>query len=65
MDTNGTEERQVYLAADIMVLLGLGKSKTYDFLNKVYEEQEPFRVIKVGACLRVPKESFDKWLYGK
>lgn len=41
-------ERQVYLASDIQKALGLGKTKTYDFLNQVYKQQgqnPPFRVI--------------------
>ncbi len=58
-------ERKVYFATDIMMLLGLGKTKTYEFLNQVYKDKEPFRVIKVGSCVRIPKESFDKWFYDK
>ncbi|MCD8082840.1 MAG: DNA-binding protein [Clostridiales bacterium] len=44
-------------------MLGLGRTKTYEFLNSVYEERDPpFRVIKVGSAVRVPKKSFDAWL---
>lgn len=54
---------QVYLASDIQRVLGLGRTKTYDFLNEIYkQENPPFRVIKIGASVRVPKESFDAWL---
>lgn len=57
-------EKKVYLASDIQKALGLGRTKTYEFLNEVYNQKEPvFRVIKVGTAVRVPKESFDKWLY--
>ena len=58
-------ETQVYLASDIQKVLGLGKTKTYDFLNQVYKQQgqnPPFRVIKVGTSVRVHKQSFDDWL---
>lgn len=58
-------EKQVYLASDIQKALGLGKTKTYDFLNQVYSQQDenpPFRVIKVGTAVRVHKQSFDNWL---
>ena len=58
-------ERQVYMASDIQRALGLGKTKTYDFLNQVYKQQggnPPFRVIKVGSSVRVHKQSFDNWL---
>lgn len=57
-------EKQVYMASDIQKALGLGKTKTYQFLNEVYQQQNPlFRVIKVGTAVRVPKESFDQWLH--
>lgn len=57
------EETQVYLASDIQRTLRLGKTKTYEFLNEVYRQKEPpFRVIKVGTSVRVPKRSFDDWL---
>lgn len=56
-------ECQVYLAEDIQVTLGLGRSKTYQFLGEVYRNKRPFRVIKVGRLFRVPKESFDRWLH--
>lgn len=56
-------ERQVYMASDIQKALGIGKTKTYEFLNEVYEQKEPpFRVIKVGSSLRVLKQSFDNWV---
>ena len=57
-------ETMVYLASDIQKALGLGRSKTYLFLDEVYRRQEnpPFRVIKVGKLFRVPKKSFDDWI---
>lgn len=58
-------EKQVYMASEIQKALGLGKTKTYDFLNQVYKQQgenPPFRVIKIGSSVRVLKESFDNWL---
>ena len=65
MKEGNAMERQVYLASDIQKALGLGKTKSYDFLNQVYKQQEqnpPFRVIKVGTFVRVHKQSFDDWL---
>lgn len=58
-------ELKVYLAEDIQRFLGLGRSKTYEFLQDVYRKQEPFMVIKIGKLFRIPKWSFDNWLYGK
>ena len=58
-------EKKVYMASDIQIALGLGKSKTYEFLDKVYKDKGPFRVIKVGKLVRVPKDSFDNWINGE
>lgn len=55
-------EKKVYCPEEIMVMLGLSRTTTYQFLNKVYKDQSPFRVIKVNTVLRVPKEGFDAWL---
>ena len=56
-------EKQVYLASDIQKALGLGKTKTYQFLNEVYEQEKPiFKVSKIGTSVRVLKKSFDIWL---
>ncbi|MBO5021153.1 MAG: hypothetical protein J6D52_10860 [Clostridia bacterium] len=46
-------------------MLSLGRNSTYTFLDKVYREQKPFRVLKFGKVIRVPKASFDSWLAGK
>ncbi len=56
-------DSQVYMASDIQKILGLGKTKTYQFLNEVYRQKKPlFRVIKVGNSVRILKQSFDNWL---
>ena len=52
----------VYYPKEIGTMLGLTKSTTYNFLNKVYETQTPFKVIKINTVIRVPKEGFDAWL---
>ncbi len=62
---NKETEKMVYDVEDIQALLSLGRNSTYVFLNKVFKEQKPFRVLKFGKVIRVPKASFDKWLTGK
>ncbi|MBQ2879367.1 MAG: helix-turn-helix domain-containing protein [Anaerotignum sp.] len=57
--------KMVYSADDIQKILGLGRSMTYTFLEKVLCEQKPFKVLKVGKLYRVPKKGFDEWLNGK
>ena len=58
-------EKRDYDADDVQKLLGIGRSKAYNFLDEVYAEQKPFRVIKIGKLYRVPKEAFDRWLIGE
>jgi len=58
-------DQQVYLAGDIQRILGIGKSKSYTFLEEIYKQKNPpFRVLKIGKLFRVPKNSFDQWLNG-
>ena len=63
--TNNEAEKKVYNVEDIQTMLSLGKNSTYSFLDKVYKEKKPFRVLKFGKVIRVPKVSFDNWLNGK
>lgn len=56
--------QQVYKPSDVQNFLRIGRSKTYDFLAKVYLEGKPFRVLKVGNQYRILKSSFDDWLCG-
>ncbi len=56
------EIKKVYEVSDIQKILGLGRSKTYDFLDEVYKNKKPFNVIKIGKLYKVPKLSFDKWV---
>lgn len=54
--------KQVYDPIDIQKILGLGRSKVYEFLDEIYANQKPFRVIRVGRLYKIPKKSFDKWV---
>ena len=55
----------VYNVEDIQMMLSLGRNSTYSFLDIVYKERKPFRVLKFGKVIRVPKVSFDNWLNGR
>lgn len=57
--------KKVYNAEDVQKLLGIGRSKAYEFLEEVNEKQEPFRVLKIGRVYRIPKEPFDRWINGE
>lgn len=57
--------KKVYSADEIQVILGIGRTKVYEFLDSVNKKQKPFRVIKIGRVYRIPKDSFDKWINGE
>lgn len=61
VSTNHNEKR-VYEVEDIQEILNIGRTKAYDFIQEVYKEQKPFKVIKIGNIYRIPKISFDRWL---
>lgn len=55
----------VYEASDIQHKLSISKTSAYKLLKEAYEQNGPFRVIKIGTLYRVPKKEFDLWLYGE
>ena len=55
-------EKKVYKVEDVQNLLGLGRSKAYEFIENVYYDRKPFRVLKIGRSYRIPCNSFDRWL---
>lgn len=58
------ENSMVYTADDIKDILSISRTAVYAFLDEVYKDKEPFKVIKIGKSIRVPKESFDQWFFG-
>lgn len=56
--------KRVYDVSDIQIILGLGRSNVYKFLESVFRKQDPFKVIKVGKLYKVPREPFDNWVNG-
>ncbi len=60
-----TIKSSVYTVEDVRELLCIGRSGAYEFLNRVFNEQKPFRVIKIGRQIRVPRREFDAWLNGE
>jgi excisionase family DNA binding protein len=47
----------VLKASDIQQLLDLSRGKTYELLH-----QKGFPVMRIGRCLRVPRDAFLRWL---
>lgn len=58
-------KKTVYKPEDIQKILSIGRSKTYQFLEEVYLNQEPFKIIRIGTLYRIPAEPFDRWLNGE
>ena len=53
-------ERQVYKVEEVAKILGLGRTAAYELMKN-----PPFRVIRVGGSILIPKASFNKWLNGE
>ena len=56
MNTNN-ETNKFYTAKDIQNILRISKNSTYKLLVK-----PPFKIIKIGKTIRIPKEGFDLWI---
>ena len=56
---NNKLERQVYTVEEIRQILGIGRTATYALMHN-----PPFRVLKVGGRIVIPKASFERWLFG-
>lgn len=51
-----------YNAKDIQKILGIGRSRAYEYLKEVEKNGEPFKVIKIGTIYKIPILSFNKWI---
>lgn len=58
-------EKKVYEVEEIQEILGISRTKVYEYIKEVYKNQKPFMVIKIGSLYRIPKIPFDKWLEGE
>jgi len=50
-------DERLYTVSDISKILKISSRKAYDLCNSTRN----FKVVRVGRCLRVKKESFDDW----
>ncbi len=49
--------KRTYTVEEIAIMLGIGKSKAYALVKEGH-----FRFVRIGATIRVSKQSFDEWL---
>ena len=52
--------RQVSKVEEIAKILGIGRTAAYELMKN-----PPFRVLRVGGTILIPKMSFDRWLNGE
>lgn len=57
-------EQLVYTAKEVMEILQLGRTNTYELLSRAADTGEPFVVMRIGKSLRVRKDSFGAWFNG-
>ena len=48
-----------YTVKEIADILGISRNHAYDYINDM-----GFRIIRIGAAIRIPKTEFDKWFDG-
>lgn len=58
-------DAKVYNPSEVAKMLGLGRTRVYEYLEEVFKVQDPFVVIKVGKLYKIPKGPFDKWISGE
>lgn len=58
MITNKTlETKKTYTVSEIAEILGIGRTSAYNLVKENH-----FKVVKIGASIRISKKSFDDWL---
>ena len=49
--------KKTYTVMEIAEMLGIGRTAAYNLVKENH-----FKVVKIGAAIRVSKKSFDDWL---
>ena len=55
-----TTKLNSYTVGDIMRILNISRTHAYAFVN----DDAPFRILRIGNAIRIPKDSFDNWFNG-
>ncbi len=51
------DNKKTYTVAEIASILGIGRTSAYNLVKENH-----FKVVKIGASIRISKKSFDDWL---
>lgn len=58
MNNQKTQEaKMTYTVMEIAEMLGIGRTSAYNLVKENH-----FKVVRIGAAIRVSKKSFDDWL---
>ena len=52
-------QKLVYTVKEVAQMLAISQRAAYNLCNSTTE----FRVLRAGGSIRIPKDSFDMWLY--
>ena len=55
--SKGARQQKTYTVAEIDDMLGIGRTSAYNLVKENH-----FKVVKIGASIRISKKSFDDWL---
>lgn len=55
--SKGQDNKKTYTVAEIADMLGIGRTSAYNLVKENH-----FKVVKIGASIRISKKSFDDWL---
>ena len=55
--SKGARQQKTYTVAEIADMLGIGRTSAYNLVKENH-----FKVVKIGASIRISKKSFDDWL---
>ena len=50
----------IYTVKEIAQILRISERSAYNFINRTTD----FKVLRIGRCLRVYRDTFDRWLQG-
>ncbi|MGL5068432.1 MAG: helix-turn-helix domain-containing protein [Sarcina sp.] len=57
MTRSDLDNKDILTVSDVAAYLGISKPYAYEVVR-----QEPFKVIRLGKAIRIPKASFLKWV---
>lgn len=50
-------ESRAYTVEEIAAILNIGRTTAYHLIK-----EGPFKIIRIGNAIRIPRKSFDEWL---